>query len=179
MAEHADHALQAAVKALTEVVAPAVDPQDPLAVDQLRLVVSWLQFDLTRRHQERQLVQAELALRIALAQAVLPGLAATQPQRAAALGQALREARDVHGRTGAESAAWRAAADGLDALVSDAVLAAAQGPVAARKLLADQVLQHAHDSLMIRRAWFAPLGFEARPDSVPAVEALFASIVAP
>lgn len=178
MAEHADHALQAAVKALSEVVAPAVDAQDPLAVDQLRLVISWLQFDATRRHQERGLVQAELALRIVLAAAVLPLLAAAQPRRAEALKQALAQARDLHRRAESDTAAWRGAADRLDTIVSDAVVDAAGGPAATAAALADRVLRHAHDSLMIRRAWFAPLGFEARPDAVPAVETLLAGTTA-
>lgn len=174
MAEHADYALQAAMKALAEVVAPAVDPQDPLAVDQLRLVVSWLQFDATRRHQERALARAELALRIALAEAVQPHLQSGPAQRADALDAALRQAHDAHRRTDARSAHWRNAAEHLDTLVSEAVSAATTGPAADRAALADVVLRHAYDSLLIRRAWFAPLGFEARPDAVPMFEALVA-----
>lgn len=60
MAEHADRALDAAVKALSQVVAPAVDPEDPLAVEQLRLVISWLPFHGQRHHRERDLARARL-----------------------------------------------------------------------------------------------------------------------
>lgn len=170
MAEHADQALQAAIKALAEVVSPAVDPQDALAVDQLRLVISWLQFDATHRHRERGLARAELGLRIALAADALHAIETAVPAIAAALQAALGDARAAHARGEADAETWRAAALRLDTLVSDAVTATADGPAPARSALAAQVLAHSKDHLMIRRAWFAPLGFEARPDALPPME---------
>ena len=41
MADVTDNGLRAAVKALTDVVAPSIDPTDPLAKEQLRLVVDF------------------------------------------------------------------------------------------------------------------------------------------
>ena len=44
MADYTDNALLASIKALNEVVLPAVDPSDPLAGEQLRLVAGFLKF---------------------------------------------------------------------------------------------------------------------------------------
>ena len=42
--DHTDAALRAVVKTLRDVVAPALDPADPLAHEQLRLAVDYLEF---------------------------------------------------------------------------------------------------------------------------------------
>ena len=44
MANHADNDFRAAAKALLDVVAPAIDAHNPLARQQLKLVVDWLDF---------------------------------------------------------------------------------------------------------------------------------------
>lgn len=44
MADYTDNALLASIKALNEVVLPALDPSDPLATEQLRLVAGFLKF---------------------------------------------------------------------------------------------------------------------------------------
>lgn len=182
MDSHADHALRAAVKALAEVVAPAVNPDDALAVDQLRLVISWLQFHDMRRRDEPRLAWATLRQRLALASQVRPvldGAASSGPAvqgLAAALDRACSAARavlEVPGEQGHDPAgAWAQAAEELDALVCAAIEALDTGPEAARLALARVVLDQAGDSLMLQRAWFAPLGFEARPQAVPPLEAL-------
>lgn len=175
MAEREDatgHALQAAVKALAEVVSPAVDATDALAVDQLRLVISWLQFHGLRRHDERRLAWAVLRQRTALARAAAAAVQGTalQPtlQAHAHSAQALLE----HAEASIDD--LRHAAEAVDAAVGAAVDALAGGPDAPRHALATAVLTHAHDDLMLHRAWFAPLGFEARPDAVPPLQSLLA-----
>ena len=48
MANHADNDFRAAAKSLLDVVAPAIDPANPLARQQLKLVVDWLDFYRSR-----------------------------------------------------------------------------------------------------------------------------------
>lgn len=179
MADATDHALQAAVKALAEVVGPAVDPADALAVDQLRLAVSWLQFHGQRRPDERRMAWATLRQRLAFARAALavlhtPGIAASPALARAsdALAAACAGAAEALVRHGAPTGAWRTAAELIDTALSRAVDLLAEGPTALRGALAQVVIDHSRDSLMLQRAWFAPLGFEARPDAVPPLEAL-------
>ena len=45
MPDHTDNNLRAAIKSLTDVVTPAVDPGDPMAREQLALVVAFLEFN--------------------------------------------------------------------------------------------------------------------------------------
>lgn len=174
MSDHAEHALQAAVKALSEVVAPAVDRADPLAVDQLRLVVSWLQFHGRRRHQERDFARAGLRLRVAQAVDVLPVVERWAPDVALGLHAGLDESRAALAREGAAADAWERLAQRLDGLVCEAVLQSAGWPEEPRQTLAACVLAHARDVLLLSRAWFAPLGFEARPEAVPDLDTLLA-----
>lgn len=166
----ADHALQAAVKALAEVVSPAVDPADALAVDQLRLVISWLQFHSLRRADERRFAWAVLRQRATLAgraACAVQGL----PMHTALLAHA-DAAQGLLQRADAPAHEWRRASEAVDAAVSAAVDTLADGPVAQRSALADVVLAHAQDDLLLHRAWFAPLGFEARPEAVPPLQSL-------
>lgn len=163
-----DAALQAAIKALSEVVGPAVDPADALAVDQLRLVISWLHFHGQRRGDGRRLAWAALRQRIAMARD------AASAVQGSALGPVLEErcaaAQALLERADAPTADWCDGAQALDAEVCAAVDALADGPAGPRHALAKVVLTHSRDVLMLQRAWFAPLGFEARPAAVPALE---------
>ncbi len=45
---------------------------------------------------------------------------------------------------------------------------------ALRDALESLVIAHARDQLLLHRVWFQPFGFEARPDSLPALETLLA-----
>ncbi len=169
MPDATDRALQAAVKALAEVVSPAVDAADPLAVDQLRLAVSWLQFHGLRRADERRLAWATLRQRLAQGRDVLALLDAAAPPGLAAR---CASAELLLERTDLPASAWRDAAVALDTCVGEAVDTLAGGPAPLRDALGACVLEHAHDSLLLQRAWFAPLGFEARPDVVPPLATL-------
>lgn len=84
---------------------------------------------------------------------------------------------------GAQAEAWRAHAAARDALVGQALQGAderagrADGPgaatsAAARRRLERRVLAHAGEALLLHRAWFAPFGFEARPERVPGLDEL-------
>lgn len=44
MMDHSENTLRAAIKSLRDTVAPAVDPLDPQAVEQLRLTIDFLEF---------------------------------------------------------------------------------------------------------------------------------------
>lgn len=172
MSDATDQALQAAVKALAEVVSPAVDSADALAVEQLRLVISWLQFHGLRRPDERRLAWAVLRQRIALARDAAAALHGTALQ--ADVQARTDTAQSLLARADARSDDWRHAAEALDGAIGAAFDALAGGPAAARDALARVVLRHAEDGLMLHRAWFAPFGFEARPDAVPPLERLLA-----
>jgi hypothetical protein len=84
-----------------------------------------------------------------------------------ALREACQAAEAALANAAAPAALWRDAAATLDLRVGEAIDGLVDGPEPLRAALADIVLAHARDSLLLSRAWFAPLGFEARPDAVP------------
>lgn len=48
MMDHCENTLRAAIKSLRDTVAPAVDPDDSQATEQLRLTIDFLEFLRTR-----------------------------------------------------------------------------------------------------------------------------------
>lgn len=167
MPEQSRHAAQAAIKALTEMVAPAVDAADPLATDQLRLVISWLQFDALRRGCEPDFARARLALRIAQARSVLALLQEAQAPEASVVALALAVAADAQSADVEDVALRDTAGMDLDASVCAAVLTAQDRGHGHAARLSDVILDHARRDLLLHRAWFMPLGFEARPQEIP------------
>ena len=95
MADHEENAIRAAIKALSQVVAPAVDPSNPLAVEQLRLVVQFLDFHLERRRLQGRFDWKELGLNVAFGEAVLAALAPAQASDAGALATLVAQGRAV------------------------------------------------------------------------------------
>ena len=97
MANHADNDFRAAAKALMDVVAPAIDPQNPLARQQLKLVVDWLDFYRSRRPYNQDRERLELAVQLETAR----DLASAAPEAAVpALRAAVGAASEVHARLG-------------------------------------------------------------------------------
>ena len=75
MPDYTDNSFRASIKALEDVVAPALDPSNPLAAEQLRLVSGFLRFFQERRHALAEYERAELAWHVDL----LETLAGTLP----------------------------------------------------------------------------------------------------
>lgn len=170
MSDHSDNAMHAAIKALTEVVAPSVDKGNPLAVEQLRLVVTFLEFHVRAVPQARRLQWMELHLQAGLARKVAERLQPQQPALAESLRSALEEGEAALARTGAPATLWQGAA----ARVAGAVCAALDGAAAADGALAGRldalVVDESRRMLDLKRVWFRPYGFEARPDALPALQ---------
>src|SRR5215211_3836511 len=106
--DHSDNALRAAIKALEEVVAPAVDPADPLAAEQLTLVIDSLRFLRERLDQLHDRARFELRHHLALAHAVAD-------DATGALDEEVEAATAVYERAGARTPELRASAAGLAA----------------------------------------------------------------
>lgn len=160
--------LGAASRALAQVVAPALDPANPLAREQLALVQRFLRLIQERADELGARARAELAISCAQGQRLqaLAGFAPPDVQQALAdalaAGCALQLDRDASPET------LRAAADRLDALESTLVRFAARAEPATRRALRRAVIEGAAPRLALRRAWFAPLGLDPEMHSVPA-----------
>lgn len=174
MSDHNENALHAAVKALTQVVAPAVDRANPLAVEQLRLVSMYLEFLAQQRPHERRLAWTDLRLQAELASAVTQAIEPRQGELGARLLDAVGRAQDMLRTPVAPVAAWERAHRDLAELLSEAIAEAEQGDAAAREALEALVVERAHGQLMLHRVWFRAYGFEARPEALPSLQDVLA-----
>ncbi len=176
MTPHATHAFDAALKAagraLDEVVAPSLDPANPLASEQLRLVLRFLDLVRQRAAHEGIRLRAELALALQQAQSLQPLVRAPwiPAEVGTGLDLAVRAAQPLLLDALAESRSLQHAAQQLDALAAVAVRCAADAPDGERRALERLVLANASRMLALRRAWFAPLGLDPEPATVPDIE---------
>ncbi|MBK8958963.1 MAG: hypothetical protein IPM80_11135 [Proteobacteria bacterium] len=163
----ADLQLATAIRALTEVVLPAVDADNALAVEQTQVVIGMLQLMAARLPLQYRYDCDELARLLTLCRALQPydddgGLAGATHAGAEVLARARATPQEI-----------------LDAIhglrtLSGAVVSSAyrDGDDAARAALSALVLTHADEQLLRERAWFAPQGWELEPDGVPPLEDL-------
>lgn len=152
--------LAAAIKALREVVAPAVDPANGVALEQLHLATATVDFVRSRMEFRHGRIVRELANAADLAE---QALAACDD---AGIARLAGQARDqlATGRDEGEM-------DRLRAAIMEAVeTAVATYPD--NRALKQAVLGIAARQTDLARAWFAPMGFEVDPASRPVLEDL-------
>lgn len=171
MADYTDNGLLASIKALETVVKPALDASDPLATEQLRLVSGFLKFLRTRMEHgyARQLFELDHALR--LARQVAPDAALlNSPELAQRLAAAVVQGQVVQARAVPLPADVRSAAAELATAVAGVARAAAVADVPLRRRIEQQVMAASRRWVEMQRAWFAPMGFDLRPDELPALD---------
>ncbi|MCC6246594.1 MAG: hypothetical protein IT499_02375 [Rubrivivax sp.] len=164
MADRNEAALGAAIKALEQAVQPAVDRGDPLAGEQLRLVVGYLRLMSSRlvHLEERARFEFEHYRELALA---LHDAALSQGGEVAdRFDLALAQARESM-RPGDVRAATAALAGAVSGLARAAVHATPEQ----RRTIEHAIAKRSRRWIDAQRAWFAPLGFELRPDQIPSL----------
>ncbi|AWK74870.1 hypothetical protein CBI38_28200 [Rhodococcus oxybenzonivorans] len=166
--DHTRNTLGALRKSLLDSVAPAVDPADPLASEQLPLVADYLEFLGTRIYRIHERSRFELAEYLRMAEGVLTHLSATATPTGD-LAKRLDVARAAHG----------AASTGTTELIEQgAALAAAVSTVAQDETLPDEVRQtlgrwvveSSRGLLAFQRSWYAPFGFESDRDRLRSID---------
>lgn len=167
-----DNVLGAAVHALEEVVCPALDPGNPLASEQLRLVCRFLGLVRQRANFVTDLQRAELHCARDLAHRIAPHAQACPGDVREGLTAALQLAELLLIKTSPTVADLRHASQQLDAHVSCVVRCAAQFPTPARQAVERAILEGSRRVLDLRRAWLSPLGLDPEPSTVPALEAV-------
>ncbi|MCC6710062.1 MAG: hypothetical protein IT492_21090 [Gammaproteobacteria bacterium] len=160
-----DLQLQTAIRALVEVIAPAVDAGNALAVEQTQIVIGMLQLMAARLPLQYQYDCDELVRLVDLSRALEDHDGRLATARAAGA--------EVLARAQATPQELLAAIRNLRKL-SGAVITAAyrDGDDATRTSVSKHVLAHAEQQLLRERAWFAPQGWELQPESLPDIENL-------
>lgn len=160
-----DLQLQTVIRALSEVVAPAVSPQNQPAIEQLHLSIATLKLLKERVPLEHARARVELTQAIALAEA----MQAADGTRA--MDAAVADSRQALADPAAGATQLDERRRALLALAEAAVAAAEP---AARDKIARAVVAASRAQLDLARAWCLPAGFETSPGSIPPLDALLA-----
>ncbi len=167
-----DVAIPAMIKSLTDVVLPAVDSDNALAVEQLQVTIGLLGLMAARLPLEFAYDRDELERLLGLSRDLLEAGGA-EAAESAALQDALALGADVHARAAADPRevldAVRALRATSGALIGTLTAAADES---LRQRVKELVTSHAGEQLLRERAWVAPQGWEARPEAVPPIEEL-------
>ena len=167
--------IQTIIKAMTDVVMPAVDPNNKLAQEQTQLVVGMLHLLAQRMPLMHRYDCDELSRFLALADTLqdqakgLPGAA----EALHALANTSEVGQDVLNRARAEPAELEAANFNIRKKVGALISTIYAGNDAANlKHISSTITAHAKEQLLRERSWLIMQGFEADPKSVPAIETL-------
>lgn len=175
MADVTDNGLRAAVKALIDVVAPSIDRADPLAQEQLRLVVDYLEFIRCRLDflydRDRFELGHDLALASALQRMHPPCAAST----ALLLNAAIEAGTLAESVVGTSTVALKAASAALAAATRELIREAAAFATEVRSAIERQVIEASSERIRFERAWYLPLGFDPAPGDVPSLAAVLAN----
>lgn len=160
--------LQVTLRALREVVAPALDQKDHQALEQLHLSVATLEFMQKRLPYARRYHRMELNHLIGLARQVIE-IAAARPA-AESLAKAINLGNHELNRPEAEVEDYLIVSRQLRDLISGAVADAVGQPFEDRL---DALIVNATEYLLLReRVWCQPLGFELKPQDLPDLDLL-------
>ena len=161
-------------KSLQDAVAPALDPENQVAQEQLKLAIGLLRFLEARIGLQHACDARELAAFIAESEAL-----AARGHESAASRIALRQAHDMAARIGPSPAEIVAAIRQMRCAVTDQVaLAHDAAPGGWDAAVAALALDMGRAQLDRERAWVMPFGFENSPDAVPPIAALLAQATA-
>ena len=167
MADHLDTAFRAAASALRDVVAPSVDPENPLAREQLQLVIGWLDFARGRLPFLHDRNRFELAAHADMGEAALAALGGNGDDGLSrAVGAARALLADPAAGTTAIVAATNRLQDGIAALARRAP----DLPAASGRAVEKSIVAHSKRVIDAQRVWFLPQSVEPEPDRMPSLE---------
>ena len=175
MADHTAMGLRTAIKSLKDVVAPAVDPANPLAGEQLRMVCAYLALVVQQLAHRSERIRFELGSASRLGEALAPLAAGCSPKAAQALDSALARARQLMGAIDAPEIDFEDATSRLNAATSALVRTGAAADDETRRRIERAVVANSRAWLDVHRAWFAPLGFESTSEQLPSIAAALAA----
>ena len=167
--------IQTAIKAMTDVVLPAVDAGNKLAQEQARLVIGMLHLVAQRQPLMYRYDRDELSRFLALADTLqsqvkdIPDAAQTLH----ALTSSVEIGADVLDRAQAEPSELEAANFDLREKIGALVTAVYSSPDKNKlKHVSATVMAHAKEQLLRERSWLIGQGWESHPESIPEIETL-------
>lgn len=174
--DHTDVGLRAVVRALVDVVTPAVDAENALAREQLRLSIDYIEFVSQRLEylQEREVF--DLRNHLAMAREV-GEIAGDLEGRAEGrrLGEAIAKGDAALSAGTPPMRTLKAATAGLAAAVADMVRIAPTLAPSVSTAIEKAVIRFSKERIAFERSWYRPLGFDPDSEGVPSVRAMIDS----
>jgi hypothetical protein len=170
MADYTDNGLKASIKALSEVIRPALDRSNPLAFEQLGLVIGFLQSLRKNLPHIHERDYTELAYYLGLARRLESDACRISRDIADALAASIKDAELAIEHSPISKCSARRAIASLTAAISALVRAAAREQSEIRDRVEREVLASARSMVTIQRCWFSERGFELYPSELPSLE---------
>jgi hypothetical protein len=165
MADTSANALRAIMTALEVIVAPTVDPSDPIAQEQLQSAVRYLQFLESRLDFIYDRERFELSHHLKMADSMM-ARAEYFPVTSECLAQSVDEARISLGRLGEDVPSMRDQTAILVSAIRLVIEEVADAPSHVRDVVERIILDVSEERIQLDRSWYFPLGFEHSPDDV-------------
>lgn len=179
MADNTQNTLAAAIKALEQVIAPAVNTTDPLASEQLRLVIGTLKVLGSRLDHIVGRQDFELRHYLQLGQALQSDAREVSAEIAQRLDAAIEHALQMQAQPQRSPAQTRQATEALASPVS-ALARQAPAVTEATRLRIERCIVKAQGQWVdMQRAWFLTHGFELRPTELQSLDTLLHATVPP
>lgn len=169
--DQTDITLEAVVRALTDVVAPALDEESALAREQLRLSIDHLRFIAMRLDLLHARAGFELRHHLRLAVAVREALG-EEAQYPPALDDAVEAGAAVLAAPTSSADALRTASADVAAAISMIVRSPSGLPADTCHAVVGAVVAGSAERVAFERSWYAPLGIDPDRDELPPVEQL-------
>ena len=161
MMDFTDNTLGAAKKALTDVIGPAVDENDALAAEQLRLVIEYLDFVQRRTDDIYTHVRADLMHAIIVASKIQRELG--ESNTVDTLASTIDAAKELLLDSGARQDELKSMTLNLNEALTNLIRGLADGDAIVRSSIQRIVLAESSDIIEYERAWFLPFGFDPEP----------------
>jgi hypothetical protein len=169
MTDTSKNAIQAMIKSFTDIVTPAVDRSDPIAVEQLQSAVKYLEFLSERIDYVYDRERFELGHHVAMGEALAEEAEKAAPKIAAALAADVEAGAQTYRQLGAGVPQMRDRTAALTATIRELVIAAQGTDPDVRRAIERTIVDHSGSRIVLDRAWYCPLGFEHSPGDVPAL----------
>ncbi len=165
MIQSLEKQLQVVIRALGDVVTPALEGGEKHVLEQLQVSMATLAFVLKRLPEARRFYRHELKSYLGLADALLAASPEVLADARAELERFAGEGRATLDRPEADLADFELATRRLRESV--ARLAEAAQDAALRRQLETIILEQSEPIIAQARQWCTPFGFELRPQSLP------------
>jgi hypothetical protein len=158
---------------MEELILPAIDRTDPLALEQAGIVTKFLKLFDARLDYAYDRNRFELAHYLGVAEALRADAEAISPAIAVELHAGVAEGRQLFELAGASLNEIRETTQRLGGVLTALVRTSAEADPKRRERIELTILTASKDLLDAQRAWFLPQGWESDARQVPPIEGAF------